>query len=121
MIHLSAEGPIQVPATDVVSFSFDRQTDYDITKPLLLDADNTSKQLSYHGYRKIVRKLIAGFRVNGLQKGDAVFCQIGNSVSEFEPSCQQELIEQVSLPSNFLQHSRCGWCVDGVEPCQSAV
>jgi len=79
MIYTSAEGPIQIPAIDFVSFCFDRQNDFDEEKPVLIDADETSRCLNYKQYRTLVRRLIAGFKACGLHDGDSVLCQVGNT------------------------------------------
>lgn len=81
MILSSSEGPIDVPATDIVSFCFDKQNDYDEDNPILLDADEPSRHLNYKQYRTLVRRLIAGFRACGLGNGDSVLCLVGNTVS----------------------------------------
>ncbi|KAK5954363.1 hypothetical protein OHC33_004085 [Knufia fluminis] len=79
MIYTSTEGPIQVPVTDIVSFCFDKQNDFNEEKPVLIDADEPSRCLNYKQYRTLVRRLIAGFRAYGLQDGDSVLCQVGNT------------------------------------------
>lgn len=79
MIHSSPEGPIQVPVTDIVSFCFDKQNDFDENKPILIDADEPSRYLTYRQYRTLVRRLLSGFRAFGLQNGDCVLCLVGNT------------------------------------------
>jgi len=79
MIYTSAEGPIQIPAIDFVSFCFEKQNDFDEEKPILIDADETSRCLRYKQYRTLVRRLIAGFKAYGLQDGDSVLCQVGST------------------------------------------
>ena len=81
MIYSSPEGPIDVPATDIVSFCFDKQNDYDEDNPILFDADEPSRNLSYTQYRTLVRRLIAGWKAQGLENGDSVLCLVGNTVS----------------------------------------
>lgn len=85
MIYSSTEGPIHVPAVDIVSYCFDKQTDYDETKPILIDADEPSRSLSAASLKILVQRLIAGFRALGLQEGDCVLCQIPNTVSVTPP------------------------------------
>lgn len=82
MIITSPEGPVQVPVTDILSFIFDNQTGYNEQKPLFVDADDSSRYLDYLTCRKLVRKMIAGFKALGLQDGDCVLCQIANTVSK---------------------------------------
>jgi len=83
MIYSSAEGPIDAPTIDIVSYCFDRRVNYDETKPILIDTDEPSRNLSAASLRSLVRKLIAGFKAVGLQDGDCVFCQLPNSVGTF--------------------------------------
>lgn len=81
MIQLSAEGAIDVPVIDIVSFSFDKQNDYDEETPILVDAEEPSRFLDHKSYKTLVRRLIAGFKAYGLENGDSVLCQISNTVS----------------------------------------
>lgn len=74
------EGKIDVPAVDILSFSFDKQHCYEEDKPILLDAEDSSNSLTARTFTKLVRTLIAGFRAFGLREGDCVLCQIPNTV-----------------------------------------
>lgn len=70
-----------VPVTDLLSFVFARQTEYNHNSPLYIDADNPDLYLSSTQAEILIRRLIAGFRAAGLQSGDVVLLCLGNSVS----------------------------------------
>ncbi|KAH8682545.1 hypothetical protein BX600DRAFT_492564 [Xylariales sp. PMI_506] len=69
---------INNPLIDVVSYAFDKQRPYDETSPLYLNAANPEQSLSYAQIRVLVRQLIRGFQVAGLQPGDAVLVNLPN-------------------------------------------
>ncbi|ORY17341.1 hypothetical protein BCR34DRAFT_622014 [Clohesyomyces aquaticus] len=58
-----------LPEEDLVTFSFGNR-DYDHDKPIYHDLDNPNRTLSWRQGYDLVRKLVAGFRAAGLQKGD---------------------------------------------------
>ncbi|KAH8724444.1 hypothetical protein GQ44DRAFT_773078 [Phaeosphaeriaceae sp. PMI808] len=64
-----SQDPYPLPEEDLVSFTFGN-TQYDEDKPIYHDADDESRTLSRRQGLGIVRKLVAGFRRAGLQKGD---------------------------------------------------
>ncbi|PGH06318.1 hypothetical protein AJ79_06561 [Helicocarpus griseus UAMH5409] len=66
---------------DVLSFVFDdRPSQYEEQRPIYIDAQNPSWTLNAKQFRKLVRLLIAGFKANGLQKGDCVLVHLSNQV-----------------------------------------
>lgn len=81
MAFASIEGSVEVPVQDIVSFSFAQQGPVDNDTPILIDADDPSRFLTYSSCKNLVRKLIAGFRQYGLQRGESVMCHMANSVS----------------------------------------
>ncbi|KAF2107656.1 hypothetical protein BDV96DRAFT_616692 [Lophiotrema nucula] len=58
-----------LPEEDLVTFAFGNN-DYDHDKPIYHDIDNSSRTLSWNQGHTLVRRLVAGFRAAGLQKGD---------------------------------------------------
>lgn len=80
MVFRSAEGSFEVPVTDVVSYSFNKQRIFDDEEDVLLDVDDSASRLNTKTYRQLVRRLTAGFRALGLQDDDAVLCHLPNSV-----------------------------------------
>ncbi|KAF2014491.1 acetyl-CoA synthetase-like protein [Aaosphaeria arxii CBS 175.79] len=58
-----------LPEHDLVSFSFGNAT-YDLDKPVYYDIDDPNRTISWNQGYRIVRKLVAGFRAAGLQRGD---------------------------------------------------
>ena len=65
--------------TDIISWTLDNHS-YDQDKKIYIDADAPERSLSAHEARSMVRKLIAGFHVAGLQPGDAVCVYAFNDV-----------------------------------------
>ena len=70
-----------LPVTDIVSFAFDRQRQYDDEKALFISAEDPSQFLTANQTIALVRKLIAGLHTAGLQRGDAVLLHLANHVS----------------------------------------
>lgn len=83
MTFASQEGIVKVPAIDVVSFSFDKQKQFEDDIPILVDAEDPSRFLTYTTCKALVRKLVAGLRHYGLHTGQSVMCHMANSVSMF--------------------------------------
>ncbi|KAK3392826.1 hypothetical protein B0H63DRAFT_424631 [Podospora didyma] len=67
-----------MPVTDIVSFAFDRQRQYDEEKRLFISAEDPSQFLTANQTVALVRKLIAGLQTAGLQRGDAVLLHLAN-------------------------------------------
>lgn len=80
MVFTSAEGTINVPVQDFVSFCFDKQVDIDEEESILIDANEPSRQLNTKQCRTLIRRLIAGWKACGLQDGETILCHIGNTV-----------------------------------------
>lgn len=68
--------------TDLLTFTFCGPTPYNQNQPLFIDAEDPSRSFTGTQFRQLVRTLIAGFKAHGLQKGDAVLLNLGNSVSD---------------------------------------
>ncbi|KAF2791803.1 4-coumarate-CoA ligase-like protein [Melanomma pulvis-pyrius CBS 109.77] len=66
-----AEDHIDIPNKDILSWMFDEQT-YDLDKPIYIDAAEPSRTICSRQARSTVRKLCAGFKAVGLEKGDCV-------------------------------------------------
>ena len=92
-----ARKSMALPEVDLVSFSFSNE-DYDIDKPvgatscvcphrsyaqvqIYHDLENPQRTISKRQGKSIVRKLVAGFRKAGLQKGDCFSITSFNDVS----------------------------------------
>ncbi|KAH8676590.1 hypothetical protein BGZ60DRAFT_260185 [Tricladium varicosporioides] len=70
---------LEIPFVDLLSWTFGN-TDYDLDKPLFINAQDEAEFVSHHQARTYVRKLIAGLRANGLQPGNSVCLHSFNSV-----------------------------------------
>ncbi|KAK3704906.1 Acyl-CoA synthetase actt5 [Vermiconidia calcicola] len=68
-----------IPEEDLLSYTFDH-CDYDKDKPIMVDVDDTSRNLSWHQAHSIVRKLVAGFLAAGLKPGDCVSIAAFNDI-----------------------------------------
>ncbi|RDL34790.1 uncharacterized protein BP5553_07918 [Venustampulla echinocandica] len=71
---------VDVPHIDLLSWTFGNP-EYDLNKPLFINAYNESESISYHQAKCSVRKLIAGFRALGLKAGDSVCLHSFNNVN----------------------------------------
>jgi long-subunit acyl-CoA synthetase (AMP-forming) len=78
MPFLAAEH-LPIPTKDLLSWMFD-DIKYDIDKPLYIDAANPSQTISARQAKSTIRKLAAGLRNAGLQKGDTVCLHSANHV-----------------------------------------
>ncbi|OCL05746.1 amp dependent CoA ligase [Glonium stellatum] len=56
---------------DIVSWTLTSET-AETSKPLLIDAANPSRFLTFNGVRKVVRQLVSGLKARGIQPGDCV-------------------------------------------------
>ncbi|KAE8378625.1 hypothetical protein BDV26DRAFT_292023 [Aspergillus bertholletiae] len=70
---------VPLPTTDVLSYIFS-DPPYDHDRPVYVDAGDTSRSISYNQARVIVRKLIAGLRAWGVQRGDCVAIHSFNDI-----------------------------------------
>ena len=89
-----------IPNTDILSWSFDQIT-YDQDQPIYIDALNPRNAISARQARTMVRKIIAGLRALGLQKGD---CACINSFND------------IHYPMFFLGLVGAGGIFSGVNP-----
>lgn len=65
---------------DLVTWTFGN-LGYDQEKKIYVDAENPERSLSALEARSTVRKLVAGFRAEGLKPGDCVCVHAFNDVS----------------------------------------
>jgi len=70
---------VDIPNQDLLSWMFDNPN-YDIDKPVYIDAANPSRSISCRQGRLMARKLAAGFRKAGLKKGDCVCLHAFNDI-----------------------------------------
>ena len=75
---IQGAGSYPISDKDVVPFTFD--ANYDQDRPVLIDPADPSRYYSYRTARQTVRRLIAGLRKAGLQRGDAVCIHSFNSL-----------------------------------------
>ncbi|KAF2193159.1 acetyl-CoA synthetase-like protein [Zopfia rhizophila CBS 207.26] len=61
----------RIPTEDILSWSID-SPQYDLDKPVYIDAANPQRTISARQGRSLIRKLAAGLRKQGLKKGDCV-------------------------------------------------
>ncbi|KAJ5719382.1 hypothetical protein N7493_007837 [Penicillium malachiteum] len=66
--------------TDLLTFTFCGPNPYNQNQPLFIDADDPSRSFTATQFHQLVRTLIAGFKAHGLQKGDCVLLNLGNSI-----------------------------------------
>ncbi|OCK75142.1 acetyl-CoA synthetase-like protein [Lepidopterella palustris CBS 459.81] len=66
-------------ATDFVSWTLTCETE-EKDKPLLIDAANPSRYLTFNKLRTVVRQLIAGLKSQGIQPGDCVCINSFNDI-----------------------------------------
>lgn len=64
---------------DLLSYIFGNEP-LNLEKPILIDASNPSRFLTFTTARTAVRKLIAGLQHEGLQKGDCVCVNAFNDI-----------------------------------------
>lgn len=70
------------PIFDTVSYALERAdgSKTEATQKLFIDAKKPSRALGAAELQRLVRILIAGFRVHGVQSGDCVLVHMGNHV-----------------------------------------
>lgn len=68
--------------SDLVSFAFQKATPYGEQRPLFIDAEDESVFFDACQFRRLVRRLVAGWQacIPCLQAGDCVLVHLGNSV-----------------------------------------
>lgn len=89
-----------IPTKDILSWSFDN-INYDHDKAIYIDALNPKNSISTRQARTLIRKLIAGLRALGFQKGD---CACINSFND------------IHYPMVFLGLVGAGGIFSGVNP-----
>lgn len=75
---------LEVPGKDIISWYFDNSR-VDDDKPVYIDADNPKRFYTFAQARSTIRKLAAGLRNLGLEKGDTVCVHSFNDVSGGRP------------------------------------
>lgn len=74
-----AKEHIKIPTKDIISWYFD-DPQCDPDKPIYIDALDPSRHYTHRQARSLVRKLVAGFRAQGLETGDVVCIHSFNNV-----------------------------------------
>jgi len=95
-----AKSKVNIPTSDILSWSFDN-LDYDWDAPIYIDALDPKNSISARQAHSLIRKLVAGFRALGVQKGD---CICINSVND------------IHYPIFFLGVIATGAVFSGVNP-----
>ncbi|KAF2731057.1 acetyl-CoA synthetase-like protein [Polyplosphaeria fusca] len=80
-------GEVALPAVDMISFVYDGGN-MNWERPIYYDAADTSRYYSKAKACKVVRQLVAGFRMNGLQPGDCVLVNSFNDEINYTPIVQ---------------------------------
>ncbi|KAF2088761.1 acetyl-CoA synthetase-like protein [Saccharata proteae CBS 121410] len=75
-----AEETYAIPNKDILSWIFD-DIEYDVDKPVYVDAADPTRTVSARRARDIVCRLIAGFKAAGLQRGDCVCIHAFNDIA----------------------------------------
>lgn len=78
MPFLTNEQP-PIPTKDLMSWYFD-EPQYDIDKPVYIDAANPSRAYSHRQAKSAILKVAAGLKAQGLKKGDCVCLHSFNDV-----------------------------------------
>ncbi|KIY01138.1 uncharacterized protein Z520_02690 [Fonsecaea multimorphosa CBS 102226] len=76
---LLATERVKLPYTDLLSWMFD-EVIYDIDRPILIDAANTSRTISCRQARSMIQRIAAGLKKTGLQHGDCVCIHAFNDI-----------------------------------------
>lgn len=74
-----AENHVTIQTKDILSWYFD-EPQFDLDQTVYLKAEDTSQHYTGRQAYHTIRKLIAGFRAHGLQKGDCVCLNSFNDV-----------------------------------------
>ncbi|KAK3672723.1 hypothetical protein LTR78_007309 [Recurvomyces mirabilis] len=75
-----AQEHLNIPTKDILSWCYDNRPAFDQEKPIFIDAANPKRSISATQAYTLIRKLIAGFRRSGLQRGDCVCLHSFNNV-----------------------------------------
>lgn len=84
-----AKEQVEIPTKDILSWYFD-EPKCDPDKPIYIDALEPSRHYTHRQAKNDIRKLAAGFRAQGLRKGDVVCIHSFNNVR----GCSDFLIEK---------------------------
>ncbi|KAK5280818.1 hypothetical protein LTR20_002260 [Exophiala xenobiotica] len=79
MVFFAAAPAPELPTKDILSWIFDAP-DYDVNKPILLDASRPERSISHLQARTAIRRLIAGLRNMGVRQGDCVIVHSFNDI-----------------------------------------
>ncbi|KAL6245817.1 hypothetical protein RBB50_006970 [Rhinocladiella similis] len=79
MVFFKATPAPELPTKDILSWIFDAP-DYDVNKPILVDASQPERFISHLHARTTIRKLIAGLRDMGVRRGDCVIVHSFNDI-----------------------------------------
>ncbi|KAF1809386.1 AMP-binding enzyme [Eremomyces bilateralis CBS 781.70] len=74
-----AQSHIPIPTQDLLSWMFDNPQ-YDVDMPIYIDAANPQNSISNRQAKLMIRKMAAGFKKAGLQKGDVVCVHSFNDI-----------------------------------------
>ncbi|ORY08703.1 hypothetical protein BCR34DRAFT_603351 [Clohesyomyces aquaticus] len=74
-----AKENVDIPYNDILSWAYDG-AQYAQDKPLYIDAEDPSNSISAAQAKTLIRKLVAGFRKAGLEKGDTVLIHSFNNI-----------------------------------------
>lgn len=72
---------VAIPTKDILTWSID-DTKCDSDRPIYIDAADPSRSYNVRQARRTIRRLCAGFKAAGLQKGDVVCLHAFNDASE---------------------------------------
>ncbi|KAF2104803.1 AMP-binding enzyme [Rhizodiscina lignyota] len=70
---------VPLPTTDLLTWMFDLPT-YDKDKPIFIDAANTSRAITCRQARAMVRRIAAGLKNAGFQRGDCLCMHTFNDI-----------------------------------------
>ncbi|KIW11304.1 hypothetical protein PV08_10604 [Exophiala spinifera] len=79
MVFFQAQPAPELPTKDILSWIFDAP-DYDVDKPILVDASQPERFISHIHARTTIRKIIAGLRHMGVRRGDCVIVHSFNDI-----------------------------------------
>lgn len=70
---------VSIPNQDLISWIYDNPK-FDIDEPVYIDAADPNRTINHRDALDLVKRLAAGFRKAGLQKGDVVCMHAFNDV-----------------------------------------
>ncbi|KAK3111429.1 hypothetical protein LTR53_013338 [Teratosphaeriaceae sp. CCFEE 6253] len=75
-----AQDHLDIPTKDILSWCEDDRSAFDQDKPIYIDCAKPQRTISANQAYVLIRKLVAGFRNAGLQKGDCVCIHAFNNL-----------------------------------------